>query len=43
VDIYKGKQVPSGKISITLKYEVIIPEARFAVENLLNGFGALIR
>jgi prephenate dehydrogenase len=43
VDIYKGKQVPSGKISITIKFEVISPEARLTVENLLKGFGGLIR
>jgi prephenate dehydrogenase len=43
VDIYKGKQVPSGKISITIKFEVISSEARGTVENLLKGFGGLIR
>ena len=43
VDIYQGSQIPDGKISITLKYEVINSEARFSVENLLKGFGASIR
>ncbi len=43
VDIYSGKQIPSGKISITIEYEVISLEARFEIENLLKGFGALIR
>lgn len=43
VDVYGGKQIPSGKISITMEYKVINPEARFSVENLLKGFGAVIR
>ena len=43
VDIYQGSQIPDGKISITLKYEVINSEARFSVESLLKGFGASIR
>ncbi len=43
VDIYSGKQISSGKISITIKYEVIDSEARFEVEALLKGFGAIIR
>lgn len=42
-DLYQGNQIPDGKISITIKYEVLNPEARFAVENLLKGFGAKIR
>ncbi|MEN6293806.1 MAG: prephenate dehydrogenase [Methanobacterium sp.] len=42
-DMYHGSQIPSGKISITIKYEVINPDARFDVENLLKGFGAVIR
>ncbi len=42
-DLYHGDQIPSGKISITIKYEVINPEARFDVENLLKGFGGVIR
>ncbi len=43
VDLYQGDQIPSGKTSITIKYEVINPEARFDVENLLKGFGGVIR
>lgn len=43
MDIYTGKQIESGKISITVKYEVISPETRFDVENLLIGFGGIIR
>lgn len=43
IDIYSGKQIESGKISITIKYEVISPETRFDVENLLIGFGGIIR
>ncbi|MEL7669535.1 prephenate dehydrogenase [Methanobacterium sp.] len=42
-DMYHGSQIPSGKISITIKYEVINSDARFDVENLLKGFGAVIR
>ena len=42
-DMYRGSQIPSGKISITIKYEVINHDARFDVENLLKGFGAVIR
>jgi len=43
VDIYHGDQIPAGNVSITIKYAVIEPEARFKVENLLKGFGAEIR
>ena len=42
-DIYRGNQIPPGKISVTIEYEVISPDARFDVENLLQGFGAVIR
>ena len=42
-DIYHGSQVPSGNVSLTLKYEVINSNARFNVESLLKGFGAVIR
>ncbi len=42
-DLYIGGQIPSGKISISLKYEVINPETRFKVETLLEGFGGVIR
>lgn len=43
VDLYHGSQIPSGKISITIEYEVINRKARCSVENLLEGFGAAIR
>ncbi len=42
-DTYGGSQIPSGKISVTLKYEVINPAAMVDVENLLRGFGGVIR
>lgn len=43
VDTFQGNQIPSGKISITFKYEVINRRARLNVENLLKGFGGEIR
>ena len=43
VDIYKGSQIPSGKVSITIEYEAINSGTRFDVESLLEGFGAVIR
>ncbi|MGB9937242.1 MAG: prephenate dehydrogenase [Methanobacterium sp.] len=43
IDVYSGKQIPSEKISITIKFEVIDPEVRAEVESLLKGFGAIIR
>ncbi|MGZ7049931.1 MAG: prephenate dehydrogenase [Methanobacterium sp.] len=43
MDVYMGKQIDSGKISITISYELINPDTRSAVETLLKGFGALIR
>lgn len=43
VDRFKGSQIPSGKMSITFKYEVINIKARLNVEKLLKGFGAEIR
>lgn len=43
VDIYNGSQIPHGKISINIKYEVIDSDASFKVENFLKGFGAIIR
>lgn len=43
VDLYYGSQISHGNISITIKYEVINPDARFDVENLLQGFGGVIR
>jgi prephenate dehydrogenase len=43
VDVYKGKQIPVSMKSITLHYQVINPEGRLKVENLLVGFGGQIR
>ncbi|HML06144.1 MAG TPA: prephenate dehydrogenase [Methanobacterium sp.] len=43
VDKYHGSQIPSGKISITIEYEVINLKAVENVESLLKGFGAVIR
>lgn len=43
IDLYQGDQIPSEKISITLKYHIINPKARFEVENLIKGFGGVIR
>jgi len=43
IDLYQGNQIPSGKVSITIEYEIIDREARFEVENLLKGFGGIIR
>lgn len=42
-DVYSGAQIESGKISITIGYEVISSDGKSAVENLLKGFGASIR
>ncbi|MDO8871044.1 MAG: prephenate dehydrogenase [Methanobacteriaceae archaeon] len=43
MDIYQGEQIDDNQISITFSYKVL--EARFVreVENLLKGFGAIIR
>lgn len=43
VDVYTGKQVETGKKSVSIRYSVINPDARFQVENLLKGFGGVIR
>jgi prephenate dehydrogenase len=43
VEVYEGDQIPSGNRSITIKYQVINQNARYAVENLLKGFGGRIR
>jgi prephenate dehydrogenase len=43
VDVYAGKQVETGKKSVSIRYSVINPDARFEVENLLKGFGGVIR
>lgn len=42
-DKFQGNQIEPGKISITFKLEVINPDARVEVENLLKGFGSKIR
>jgi prephenate dehydrogenase len=42
-DVYQGSQIESGMKSITFEYEVINSEARISVEELLNGFGGIIR
>jgi len=43
IDIYKGIQIAPDMISITFRYEVINKNARRTVEELLTGFGAIIR
>ncbi|MBM4240395.1 MAG: prephenate dehydrogenase [Euryarchaeota archaeon] len=43
LDVYKGRQIPSGKKSITIRYTLINPDCRYQVENLLKGFGGIIR
>ncbi|HEX3013903.1 MAG TPA: prephenate dehydrogenase [Methanobacterium sp.] len=42
-DLYRGSQISSGNISVTIKYEVINHDAQFDVESLLRGFGGVIR
>ena len=42
-DLYHGSQILQGNISITIRYEVINPDARLDVESLLEGFGGVIR
>lgn len=43
MDVYQGEQIDDHQISITFSYKVL--DARFVreVENLLKGFGAIIR
>ncbi|KAF5069460.1 prephenate dehydrogenase [Methanobacterium aggregans] len=43
VDVYCGDQIETGKKSVTIRYSIINPDARFEVENLLKGFGGIIR
>lgn len=43
IDIYQGSQIKPGKKSVTIRYSVINPEIREAVEDLLKGFGGSIR
>ncbi len=42
-DTYRGSQIPTGNISVTIRYKVIDEVAADAVEKLLNGFGSQIR
>lgn len=42
-DVYKGKQIPKGFKSLTFHYQVINPNSRKKVEDLLVGFGGKIR
>jgi prephenate dehydrogenase len=43
LDVYQGGQIEPGKKSVTLRYWVINPDARYEVEKLLRGFGGVIR
>lgn len=42
-DVFHGQQIPNGKKSITFTYQVISSESRRKVEDLLAGFGGIIR
>jgi prephenate dehydrogenase len=42
-DVYQGSQIPEGKKSITFTYQVISTESKKIVEELLTGFGGIIR
>jgi len=43
LDIYHGKQIPEGWLSITISYQVTDSQLRLEVENFLQGFGGIIR
>ena len=43
IDVYQGDQIPSGKTSVTIRYDIIDENSVSAVEKLLKGFGAMIR
>lgn len=43
VDVYQGNQIKPGEKSITVKYSVIDVRSREDVEDLLEGFGGIIR
>jgi prephenate dehydrogenase len=43
VDVFKGKQIPHGKKSITLRVEIVEPEVAGFVEKLLTGLGGKMR
>lgn len=42
-DVYQGKQIPKGFKSVTFHYQTIHPGSKKLVEDLLTGFGGLIR
>ncbi len=42
-DVYKGKQIPKGFKSVTFNYKTIHSGSKKLVEDLLIGFGGLIR
>ena len=42
-DVYQGSQIPEGFQSITFTYQVISNESRKKIEDLLTGFGGIIR
>lgn len=43
VDVYQGNQIKPGEKSITVRYSVIDVHSREDVEDLLEGFGGIIR
>ncbi len=43
IDIYRGEQIPDGKVSITLRFNVIDSEVYENVKKLIEGFGGVIR
>ncbi len=42
-DVYKGKQIPKGFKSVTFNCKIIHSDSKKLVEDLLTGFGGLIR
>jgi prephenate dehydrogenase len=42
-DVYRGGQIPEGKKSITFTYQVLSLESMEMVQELLTGFGGIIR
>lgn len=43
VDVYRGNQIKPGEKSITVRYSMIDVHSREDVEDLLEGFGGIIR
>ncbi len=43
MDVYQGGQIEPDKKSVTVRYWLINPDARYEVEKLLQGFGGVIR